>query len=119
MPGIFVADKRLPHLPTAATRSAPLTPPQAAVASLPKLSHIRLYIIVINERQKAGALPVAVPGIFVADGAASSSADRSHSLPSLHLPQAALGSLPKLSHIRLYISQAVLYTRNLENATAK
>ena len=38
--------------------------------------------------------PVAVPGIFVADVAASSSADRCHSLASLYLPQAALGSLP-------------------------
>ena len=38
--------------------------------------------------------PVAVPGIFLADGAAASSADRGHSLPSLYLPLAALGSLP-------------------------
>ena len=33
--------------------------------------------------RKAGALPVAVPGIFLADGAAASSADRIHSLSSL------------------------------------
>ena len=39
-------------------------------------------------------LTVAVPGIFVADGAASSAADRCHSLRSLHLPPAALPSLP-------------------------
>ena len=38
--------------------------------------------------------PVAVPGIFVADGAASSAADRGHSLPSLPPPPAAVGSLP-------------------------
>ena len=38
--------------------------------------------------------PVAVPGIFVADGAASSSADRGHSLRSLLPPPAALPSLP-------------------------
>ncbi|MBQ3252522.1 MAG: hypothetical protein IJB02_04710, partial [Oscillospiraceae bacterium] len=41
--------------------------------------------------------PVAVPGIFVADGAASSSADRCHSLRSLYPPQAALPSLPRFS----------------------
>ena len=39
-------------------------------------------------------IPVAVPGIFVAVGAASSSADRCHSLRSLHPPPAALPSLP-------------------------
>ena len=33
-------------------------------------------------------------GIFLADGAAASSADRGYSLTSLHLPLAALGSLP-------------------------
>ena len=45
--------------------------------------------------------PVAVPGIFLADGAASSSADRCHSLPSLAPPLAAVGSLPKfeLAHL--------------------
>ena len=37
---------------------------------------------------------VAVPGIFLADSAASSSADCSHSLRSLAPPQAALPSLP-------------------------
>jgi len=36
-----------------------------------------------------------VPGIFVAVGAASSSADRGHSLRSLHPPPAALPSLPR------------------------
>ena len=41
--------------------------------------------------------PVAVPGIFVADGAASSSADRSHSLGSLYPPLAALPSLTLVS----------------------
>ena len=50
---------------------------------------------------KASALPVAVPGIFLADGAASSSADRGHSFGSLTPPQAAVASLPKLSHIRM------------------
>ena len=38
--------------------------------------------------------PVVVPGIFVADGAASSSADRGHSLCSLFPPPAAVASLP-------------------------
>jgi len=41
-----------------------------------------------------GALPVAVPGIFLADSAASSAADRGHSLSSLYPPQAAVASLP-------------------------
>ena len=38
--------------------------------------------------------PVAVPGIFLAGGAASSSAERCHSFGSLHPPPAALPSLP-------------------------
>jgi len=38
--------------------------------------------------------PVAMPGIFVADGAAFAAADRCHSLRSLHPPPAALPSLP-------------------------
>jgi len=38
--------------------------------------------------------PVAVPGIFVGIEMPSSSADRCHSLSSLHLPPAALASLP-------------------------
>ena len=46
------------------------------------------------------ALPVAVPGVRLADGAAALHTDRCHSLPSLPLPPAALGSLPKLSHVR-------------------
>ena len=41
--------------------------------------------------------PVAVPGIFVADGAASSSADRGHSLRSLFPPP---GGAPIAPHIR-------------------
>jgi hypothetical protein len=49
-------------------------------------------------------VPVAVPGIFVADGAASSSADRCHSLSSLHPPPAALASLPSCFHIYLLSS---------------
>ena len=40
------------------------------------------------------SVPVAVPGIFLADKAASSSADRCHSLRSLAPPPAALPSLP-------------------------
>jgi len=37
---------------------------------------------------------VAVPGERLAGGAASLHTDRGHSLPSLHLPPAAVGSLP-------------------------
>ena len=43
---------------------------------------------------EAGALPVAVPGIFVSGKAPSSSADRSHLLSSLSPPPAAVASLP-------------------------
>jgi len=43
----------------------------------------------------ADSSPVAVPGIFVALEKASSSADRCHSLGSLHPPPAALASLPQ------------------------
>ena len=41
--------------------------------------------------------PVAVPGSFLADDAAASSADRCHSLRSLAPPPAALPSLPLLA----------------------
>ncbi len=40
---LSLAAERQRRSPIAATHSAPLTPPQAAVASFPKLSHIRLY----------------------------------------------------------------------------
>ena len=43
-------------------------------------------------------VPVAVPGALLADGAASSLTDRSHSLGSLHLPLAALPSLPTAAY---------------------
>ena len=42
-----------------------------------------------------------MPSIFVVGRATSSSADRGHSLDSLAPPQAAVDSLPKLSHTRL------------------
>ena len=42
----------------------------------------------------AGRLPVAVPGVRLADSAASLHTDRGHSLRSLFPPQAALPSLP-------------------------
>ena len=38
--------------------------------------------------------PVAVPDIFLVAEATSSAIDRCHSLTSLYLPPAALGSLP-------------------------
>ena len=41
--------------------------------------------------------PVAVPGVRLADGAASLHTDRGHSLRSLHPPPAALPSLPNVS----------------------
>ena len=41
------------------------------------------------------AYTVAVPGIFLADKPAASATDRGHSLSSLHLPQAAVASLPQ------------------------
>ena len=54
--------------------------------------------------------PVAVPGIFLADGAASSSADRCHSLRSLHPPQAALPSLLIAGPVIVYgLAASVVY----------
>ena len=47
-----------------------------------------------TRKQGIGKYPVVVPGIFVAAGAASSSADHGHSLRSLYPPPAALPSLP-------------------------
>ena len=63
---------------------------------------------------KAGALPVVVSGIFLAGSAASSSADRCHSLGSLYPPPAAVVSLPNRAtpgHIRLpcKVQPEVLY----------
>ena len=60
----------------------------------------------LNKVAAGGGLlrsPVAVPCVRLADGAAALHTDRCHSLPSLHLPLAALGSLPKLSHVRIII----------------
>jgi len=51
-----------------------------------------------------------VPGIFVGDGAPSSSADRCHSLRSLYPPPAALPSLPIAGPVIVYaISESVAY----------
>ena len=48
--------------------------------------HPVIYEIEIMGKIYASALPVAVPDIFVADDAASSSVDRGHSLGSLYPP---------------------------------
>ena len=48
----------------------------------------------LTRGKNANESPVAVPGSFLADSAAASSADRGHSLPSLYPPPAAVGSLP-------------------------
>ena len=54
-----------------------------------------------------------MPGIFVADGAASSSADRGHSLRSLHPPPAALPSLPIAGPVIVYgVSASVILLDN-------
>ena len=53
--------------------------------------------------------PVAVPGIFVAVGAASSSADRGHSLRSLHPPPAALPSLPPVGSLVTFLPKQESY----------
>ena len=52
---------------------------------------------VAAQRAARCCYPVAVPGVRLADGAAALHTDRCHSFPSLHLPQAALGSLPRFS----------------------
>jgi len=57
------------------------------------------------------APPVAVSGIFLADGAASSSADRCHSLRSLHPPQAVLPSIPMVG---MTVSVAVAVEESLK-----
>ena len=66
-----------------------------------KLSHIRVWTIYHDVN--GCALPVAVPCVRLADGAAALHTDRGHSLRSLALPLAALPSLPKQSHIRITI----------------
>jgi len=54
--------------------------------------------------------PVAVPGIFLADGAAASSADRGHSLASFLPPPAAVGSLPIADPVIVCgVSASVIY----------
>ena len=79
--------------------------------------HISVLLIIILIRR---IIPVAVPGIFVGGGAPASSADRCHSLSSLHPPPAALASLPCSFHISsllvnsrmtvlVFVSQGDLY----------
>ena len=79
-------------LPTAAHAAPSLHPPPAALglAAIPNTEVKHIYA----DGKLPGDGPVAVPGIFVGDVAPFSSADRGHALPSLHLPPAALGSLP-------------------------
>ena len=48
-----------------------------------KLSHVRKCDIVFKPAVIKNGIPVAVPDIFLADGAASSAIDRGHSLSSL------------------------------------
>ena len=66
-----------------------------------KLSHIRIFIFFKKEFFDALFL-LGYPANALGDGAPSSLADPGHSLASLHLPPAALSSLPKLSHIRIF-----------------
>ena len=56
---------------------------------------------------KACAIPVAMLGALVGDGAPSSLTDRGHSLASLYLPPAAVGSLPTTA---AYMNVAHKYT---------
>ena len=90
VPGIFLADKRLRHLPTAATHSGRLICHRQRSPRSPS-----------RTQKLSSCTPVAVPGILVGDRAPSSSADRCHSLTSLYLPLAALGSFPDKPHGRL------------------
>ena len=79
-------------LPTAAHAAPSLHLPQEApgLAAIPNTEVKHMYA----DGKPPGDGPVAVPGIFVGDGAPSSSADRCHSLSSLIPPLAALASLP-------------------------
>ena len=79
-------------LPTAAPAAPSLHLPQAALglAAIPNTEVKHMYA----DGKLPGDGPVAVPGIFVGDGAPSSSADRGPSLCSLIPPLAALASLP-------------------------
>ena len=75
-----------------ATGGAPIAPPSSGM----RTHHRTPRPITKEERGKKIAVidPVAVPGSFLGGGAPSSPADRCHSLASLYLPLAALGSLP-------------------------
>ena len=54
--------------------------------------------------------PLAVPGVRLADGAAALHTDRSHSLASFLLPQAAVGSLPIAVPVIVYgVSASIVY----------
>ena len=67
---------------------------------------ISLGITILPKSSTLLTIPVAVPGIFLADGAAASSADRGHSLRSLYPPPAALPLLPCRFHISFSFSAA-------------
>ena len=66
-----------------------------------RVRRISLGITIRPRSSTRRTIPVAVPGALLADGAAASLTDRGHSLTSLHLPPAALGSLPSCFHIYL------------------
>jgi len=91
VPGIFVADGAASSSADRCHSLTSLNLSQAALPSLP-IPNTEVKLVCADNTWRT---PVAVPGIFVGDGAPSSSADRSHSLTLLNLSQAALGSLPQ------------------------
>ena len=67
---------------------------------------ISLGITILPKSSTRRTIPVAVPGVRLADGAAALHTDRGHSLRSLLPPPAALPSLPSCFHISFSFSAA-------------
>ena len=61
----------------------------------------------------AGAVPVAVPGVRLADGAAALHTDRGHSLCSLYPPLAADASLPPPYNVARHLFDLSEFTNRI------
>ena len=67
---------------------------------------------------KAGALPVAVPGVLLGDGAAASHTDRGHALGSLDTATGGGRLVSQLRYTWMHVL-AVLYTKETKKAIRK
>ena len=88
-------------LPSRICRLVSMLSAEGSPSRILRVLLISLGITILPKSSTLLTIPVAVPDIFVGFQKPSSSVDRGHSLRSLHLPQAALPSLPCCFHIYL------------------